>query len=433
MFLNLQEENFLTDLTSTSHPKITWQLLLGIVTFIALVVVCRYWSYMPTYFAADDYTNFMAYKNGLCSSSLLQSLGASCGGKYRPIFATVMFGLYSLFGNHTIAFNIINLLIQILNAILVFVITLNLSNGNKFISFMLAISVAASRFAFYQVTQTTGLIEGLSLTFFLVTLYCLLRADESEKSAFLWSWLALFATFLAIHTHERYIVILPWLLVSIVLLTEIRHLPRLQKTFLVLATTFIFLFNILYKKFILHIPFFIGTGGTHIGINLQNIKLQTAEAISSLFGFNYGPPYLAGINIGDIHGISGALPIILTISISLIIALAIWYTQKCKQLNEKKRYLFRWALLFFIAIIFLLGPPLFQIRLEQRWLFLPFILILLTFAWAAGILQHRYPKLLMGFAVVICLSSIMLDSIIVMSYDHDHSLYFFDQGWKSVH
>jgi dolichyl-phosphate-mannose--protein O-mannosyl transferase len=78
---------------------------------------------------------------------------------------------------------VLNLLLQGLNALLVFAISLRLSRGEWLVALAAALIAATSRFALYQVTQVTGLLEGLALIFFLATVYCVVRAYGDGHAA----------------------------------------------------------------------------------------------------------------------------------------------------------------------------------------------------------------------------------------------------------
>ena len=151
----------------------------------------RFSPWMPKVFFGDDLANLLAYKAGNFASSLSQALGSAYWYKYRPVFATIMWILYGSFGSIIWPYLLVNLLIQGLNATLVFAITRRLSRGNWLVSLAIALAVVTSRFALYQVTQVTGLVEGVALLCFLGMVYCVIRASESEGHALRWSWLAI--------------------------------------------------------------------------------------------------------------------------------------------------------------------------------------------------------------------------------------------------
>lgn len=243
---------------------------LGLVLIFLLATAAaawRFWPWMPKVFFGDDLANLLAYKGGDFASSLTQSLGAAYADKYRPVFASVMWLLFGSFNSAILPYMVVNVLLQGLSATLVFAIALRLSRGNRLVSLAIALAVTTSRFALYQVTQVTGLVEGIALTCFLGMVYCVVRASESRDSAWRWSWLAVVSAFLAIQTHERYIVVALWLFLALILLPSVRTLPRARWLVLLGASVGILVFNVAYKMGVLHLPFFVGTGGTDIHIN----------------------------------------------------------------------------------------------------------------------------------------------------------------------
>ncbi len=417
-YLFQRRMNILFKLTKLPDgQRSTIGLVVCVFALTILATTWRFWPWIPHVFAGDDLGSFIAFKDGQFASSIHQALSAAYFEKYRPVFALMMFVFSTLFGKNIVAYWIIGVLIQSINATLVCLIALRISHNKWFISCVIALAVATSRFALYQVVQITGLVEGMALIFFLLTLYFILRADESTKSAYSWSWLAVIAAFLALNTHERYIVLMPWLIGTIFLLSNIRLLSWTRKIVLISATIIALLANVLFKKIVLHVPFFVGTGGSLISIDPHSILSLATQAVFSIFGFNFGPEYLTGIQIFSLHWFPAWI-------LAAALALCWLYTFTkglyFAQHGYSKIYSiwksFRWPFLLIALIVLLLLPPVLTTHLEQRWLVEPFILILLLFVWAVDLINHRSQVLAIGLTLVIGLSSITLDSIIAQHF-----------------
>lgn len=365
------------------------QVLLAIMTLIlgAAIAYWRFLPWSPKYFFGDDLSNFLAYKNGVFASNPLQAAFAAYVDKYRPVFALVLGATFAAFGTSTTAYMALNIAIQAVIAALVSLIGLRLSNGRYIPAIAAGTATAGSRFALYQVTQVTGLVESLALTFCLVTLYCLVRAREGNSSVWRWGWLAVLAAFLAMHTHERYVVLAPWVCGALFVNPKIRALSFPRQTAIVGAAAGTAAFNIVYKIIVLGLPFFVGTGGRKLGIDLDHIREQLNDALLSMGGLNSGPAYLIGTDWESLQHVRVQLlsGIFLT-SWSLVVlvggAYRIWRdTELGSSVLIQRIY---WPALLLVLLGLLLTPPLLTIRLEQRWLFVPFIVALLLFTWASG-------------------------------------------------
>jgi hypothetical protein len=390
---------------------------IGLLLVFVLVVTAakwRFWPWMPEVFFGDDLSNLLAYKDGHFGSSAGQALSAAYAEKYRPVFAWVMWLLFSAFEERILPYLALNVLLHGLSAALVFAIAHRLSRGNWIVALAIALAAATSRFALYQVTQVTGLLEGIALTLFLGMFYCVVRASEDKESAWRWSWLAVAAAFLTMHTHERYIVVAVWLCSSLILLPSTRMLPRARWLALLGTCVAVLVFNVLYKMAVLGVPIFVGTGGTRIDISTSRVLEHVVQAVLSIFGFNEGPEYLVGARSISLHWFP-AWPLAAGFSLAWLTAVVMGVRTALSDkatASEPAWQPLLWPLLMLALGALLLGPPFLTIRLEQRWLLEPFILMLFLFAWAAGSQRHRALVPAWVLALVIGPASIAIDSII---------------------
>lgn len=424
MFTSRYKLSLLTKLVRPLSPS------LSLVFVFILAIIAATWRFspwMPEVFFGDDLSNLLAYKDGHFASSASQALSAAFVGKYRPVFAWVMWLLFSAFEERILPYLALNVLLHGLSATLVFAIAHRVSRANWIVSLVISLAAATSRFALYQVTQVTGLVEGIALTFFLGMIYCIVRASENKESAWRWSWLAVAAAFLTMHIHERYIVVAVWLCFALIFLPSIRMLPRARWLTLLGACIAALVFNVLFKMAVLQMPFFSGTGGTHINISAARILEHVMQAALSIFGFNEGPEYLVGarsisLNWFPVWPLAAALG--LAWSMAVVMGVRAVLSEKATAL-EPAWPLLRWPLLLLALGTLLLVPPILTIRLEQRWLLEPFILVLLLFAWAAGSQRHRALVPAWMLAMVIGSASIAVDSIIA---PHFEQIFFVSSG-----
>lgn len=398
-----------------------------LVAIFATIVTWRYRPWMPSVFFGDDLANYVSFLDGNFASTPFQALTDVYSQKYRPVFALAIGGLFKLFGQQISLYLAANVLIHALSALLIFAIAFKLSRGNILVSFMSATLAATSRFALYQVTQVTGLLEGMGLLIFLAMIYCLIQFVQGDESAQARSLFHLHCSIcfelLLVHTHERYIVVVPWIAILLLLTRNFNLLSTAHRKLAIFFAIIPVIITTLYKKIVLHSAFFIGTGGTPIQIDYNGAKHRLIEGILSLFGFNYGPEYLVGRSIASNPNTFGwQMALLFTVGWITILVLAgrcMWRgTQNCKvQLS----LLFPFMLC--ILIVLLLLPPVMTIRMEQRWLLQPFLILLMIAAWSAGTINSRTKQLGALVFTTLAIAAFFADSYITKSFSNIFFVY----------
>ena len=378
------------------------------------VAYWRFAPWEPKIIFADDLANLWSFYDGYFASTIQQALLQSFVEKYRPVFQLICYFLFSEFDKTLWMYLAFNLFMQGINCVLFFIIAEKLAKDKFVVPFFLTLAFSTSRLALYQVTQVTGSVESVALTFFLITLYAVLQSliTPSPKP---WQWIALLAITFAIYTHERYIVVIPWLAL-ILFFTGLAASKLAGRSILVLACIAIIGSNYLIKVSLLHIPFFVGTGGSHITVNLDMIITHIQEAFFSIFGFNTGPGYLIGAPISLNPAIPGQLllpwlmALLFSLSFLFVNTLGIFTSTKTIKNN------FCYVLAGILLTSLLLIPPIFTIRVEGRWEYTPFMLILLSLAWSYGLPKQISNKIIGIICIVASLSSILVDNAICKSF-----------------
>jgi len=398
---------------STHWLRLGWFLVL-LIAFV-LTTYSRFSNWMPGVFYGDDLSNLLAFRTGAFASSFGQALTQAFALKFRPVFEIVMGAAFSLFENNITYYLALNVVVQAVSGVLFFFIAYRLSKSNLILALATAIAVVTSRFALYQVTQITGLLMSVSWLLCLLTTFFVLKLVGSKNigsgHGLRYVIAAVIVSFLAIHTYELYIVIAPVVALAVWLSPGLRGRGILRYA-TVLAALTPAIFNVLYKVLILHIPFFVGTGGTHMGLAVGRAVAQLAHATASIGGFNIGPEYLVGQSVSRYSALDWVLAS--TVSVLWIVVLVCGLAgTKPTSRAEATTYTGRsFYPLMFIAVLWflLLVPPVMTIRVEQRWLFGPFALLLLMAAWAAGQTRRTMRKLATVCVLGLCGASIVLDS-----------------------
>src|SRR5579872_5182038 len=354
--------------------------LLTVFLFAAIATYIRFSQVLPNFFFGDDLASFWAYRDGYLDSSLYQVLFTSFAEKYRPIYSFITYLVWSLAGMNFWIYHSVNILIQGINSLLFFVIASRATKGKFLLPFLMTIAFASSRFALFQVTQVTGLVESCALIFFLTMVYAVLRFIEPGASR-KWHWIAILAIACATYTHERYMVAAVWLALLFIFLDNDKNITLKYRFFLVLSCISIVASNAIIKVVFFHIHFFVGTGGFRMFINIQTILELLREAFLSLFGFNAGPPYLTGYEIPiqyipRINHVPWIMAIVFSLSWIYVNVRSLFISNRTIRTNT-------YFLTGLISLIgFLLVPPVLTIHMEPRWDYAPFTLLLLSFAWA---------------------------------------------------
>jgi hypothetical protein len=307
-------------------------------------------------------------------------------GKFRPVHGLVINFLVEVFKKHLKYYYLFNVGIQTVNTFLLAAI-LNLFLKSPGLSFFFGLILGLSRFSFFNITQlyNGGALEGLAMGLFLVSLFFILNVlTKSELvSSKKLRGIALSILFanLSMYTHERYIVIFPFIILTVLIFPGLKTLTLKQKAALVVAASLSIILNIVIKEYVYSIPFLAGTAGTQIRFSLSSATSFLEDALLSVFQFNSGPDYLAGISYSSLPIFNKLLVIVVFSGILSIVIVYIFRVRKAYVSRDKGFYpgFFILLLLAGLFILFLI-PAVVTIRLEQRWLQASFGIFVLMIA-----------------------------------------------------
>lgn len=390
--------------------------LYATLAFAALVFLAwlRFHPWFPIFFSGDDLFYINNARAGTCATLPSEWLTAVCQDRFRPVPVAYVLTLMWHAGAQPALYMASNILIVSLSAFLVFLSGLQLSKNNIAASLAVALLAASSKFALFHATQLIGPTEGLTLLFCIAAFYACLRADSSNHRAFSWGIAAVVAAFLAGHTHERSLVVSGWIFLFFALSANIRSLSKVRFFTLLAAAAFVPLFYVGYKRLVLATDFMVGTGGTRIELDTQLVVQHALEASLSIFGFNRGPEYLMGMQVEPGWNVSFVLAMAFAVLWFGMIVMGVWLSTKNKPLFGQLRIPLMIALLAALC----LGPALLTIRLELRWLMLPFTLLMLLPLCTVGLAKGKVRLAAATMVVALSVIGFFIDSLIFRHFNN---------------
>lgn len=363
--------------------------------FPLFAIICLWYSPWQTQVIyGDDLGTFQAYRFQTELEMIRESQ------KYRPVNTWLIRFLIATLGKHVSWHFYFNAAMQAVYT-LVFIRLANLLVKNKIICIAAGSLVALSRFNFYNLTQlyNGGAMEVPALIFLTGSIIYWLKAtlnndngtNDNGTSGFRYMLLAILLANLSIYTHERYLVLLPFLLVSLV----VPHFVLLSNTQKSISGSLIILSavaNFFIKQVILHISFFVGTGHTNISFDPTRSLQYFGNAVADLFQFNSGPDYLSGLPYAHLDVFYQILPIITSAIVIFTIGSLLLKSSTHTNLDHKRKTAYIIIALLLLALLSL-GPAVATIRLEQRWLQASFALLMVVLAAGAAELVNKRPRL----------------------------------------
>lgn len=315
--------------------------------------------------------------------------------RFRFVYYLAAYIQMALIGNHINWFVPFNILLNTAIAYTVFRFGRKLSQ-NSLIGFICGILYLLSRMSYYQISQVYGLMESLALWAAMGILYCLYRyLNEAEGKAYYWAAGGLY--FGVCFIHERYMVLLPLLLLALIWKKEKR-----VRNWLVTAVLFGLVLMIRYFTIGTLSP--AGTGGTTVAdtLNLTEAIKFALSQVCYLFGVNLGEQHLSGCTWMDsprwVKVLVAAADLVL-----LFVVLA-FIVKIVSDKKERKRYLMN-SFLFILFIGACIACSSVTIRVEVRWVYVSMTASWLFLAYMLGVIVRPVSKPGQEEKTAICLSN----------------------------
>jgi hypothetical protein len=326
--------------------------------------------------------------------------------RWRPVFASLIMLLTIAFGRNYEAYFWFNVALTLALVLLVYRLVLRLSSSVA-IATAIAVTAVTSRFAYYQVTQVIGPVEALSLVFLVLLIGSLVELERSGRVVHL-GWAVLWFT-LIIHTHERYEALILFLLPFVI---TSRHLAIRARAVWCGAFMAPLALNIAVRHFVFHLPLLVGTGSsTELGFTWRTTIQHYFEGGLNIFGVNVGPEYLRGLTYPFLSGPYRVASLGL-----LVLSLVVLGAAFAVGTGARGKWLFspgpRRSIMFgTLLILVLILSVSVTIRVEPRFLYAPFLVLLLLVAYSLSLLAQRpfFRPVTFAILVVFVTTSVALD------------------------
>ena len=335
------------------------------------------------------------------------------GGKWRPVTQVILSPLLDFFGGDFWKYQLLNEVLLAFSGVLVALLVTNLTKGKFLLGLSAGSFLILARFNLYHVLQVFGLMESIAVIFTLLLLISLEKylRFRSRKNLYL----ANVFFFLAIHTHERFLFLLPLLIFCTILYTT--GVQRAKRIFLISLPLLIVTENFLMKSRVFNMKFLTGGGGAEINSTTTAVPTFTWRALLNIFGYNSGPDYLSGKNAHALGGTSVLIALIWAIPLILLILLA---CLKVFRLYGPRKSLSGISIALLLLVPLLLSASI-TFRQEYRWLFAPYIALIVIAYVAVGIItESRRTQMLLSALLI------TTGSIVGLYYSrYSESTYFF--------
>ena len=295
--------------------------------------------------------------------------------KFRPVYWAVTWIYQGIIKNNLDFIVPINIVIGAGIAIAIYFFAKGLARS-KTMAFLFAAMFLVSRFSYYDIGQYLGLMEAMAMIFAFALCVCLYKYINGQANRYF--YYACVFYFLDCFTHERFVVLFPMLIFAVIVKKGYRIINAP-----VAIITFIVANYIRFAALKSFIPE--GTGNSKVSetFKLSSFFASVKTEILYLCGINTGPTHLNGIDFKDVN---------IAVKIFIIIGIFAFIIFICKSvysiLLRSKKIEFDWIkniLLFLGFIIGSIVSSAVTIRVEMRWLYAPFLFLLLLTAYIYGV------------------------------------------------
>jgi hypothetical protein len=341
---------------------------IGALAFFFAATLYFYKDLAAKPFSLDDPTYLLNAGNSSEASFIQSIFGSTAANRFRPVSDITQYLAFKIAGENSTLWWIINCaLIAVCAFILSYAV--NKTFRPNLISLFIGISLITSRFLQYNASQVIGVMESTNNILILLIAIFVQKHSHSKESKHLLT--AIFLFMLICFSHERFQTLILAFLVYILLVTR-----KEKKKALLLIGYLVFPIALLASvKLVLDFPQLVGTGSvTELGFRWDTTFMHACFAFLQIFGINFGPGYLVGVSFEFGPTWLQVLGVLVFTCGLVICAKYLSATKSRHKAGADVSLRVFWPLLFCSALL----PGLVTIRLEQRWLMAPMIILMLV-------------------------------------------------------
>lgn len=366
--------------------------VLAVIAGLSLFFVFYEWKTESIY-----YDDLFLFEKHIAAKNFFQQINILVeSDKYRPVHGVVWNLLIDLFEKKIWYIFYFNLLVQIIN-LLMFAAVIDLFLNAPFISLLVGLTLGQSRFCIFNITQlyNGGALEGLAMFFFLGSLFYLLKGfirNTEDRQIRRDVLIAILFANLSTYTHERYILLLPFIL--LIMFFHRKTMTAMTKIIAGSLAVASVVLNIGIKKFFFGMPFFVGTGGTNISLSADSVRIFFRQALLSILQINSGEQWFIGRAYETLPGYAKVISLSLAVFSVLVLLMyagrsiiqaihrrnsgsVIDHSEGPGSGYKKTDHLPGFFGVLCVLFFLLLIPAIITIRLEPRWLQAPYCVLVL--------------------------------------------------------
>lgn len=372
----------------------------NIIADIIAVILLAAWTYFINRsirisgLYMDDLKQWFFYN----TESLSEYVFPAGSPRFRPVFGIASWIEWSVIGNRVWMIVPINLVIVLVLAIICYIFIADISES-RLIAFFSSFAIITSRFSYYDVSQFMGLLESMAMFFAIIICIELFKYMQDGKT--IRFYIALLAYILVSFTHERYIVLIPMFFYVLITLKDKSILK-----YVLTAVSFVGILAVRYYRIGTLLPE--GTGGTKVAetFTLSGFFSSAAAEFKYLVGINAGEEYLCGI---PWETVDDRIKILVFIGMGLLAVVILCFIiamLRTAKAGKSPWPALRNAVFFLGFIIGLVVASSVTIRVEMRWLYSSFVMLVFLVAYMYGYIRQgskKQPVLLMAIVIVLML------------------------------
>ncbi|GHV77339.1 hypothetical protein AGMMS49942_21600 [Spirochaetia bacterium] len=394
-------------------------------TFFIIGMFALLYFYFKPYQVAYPYEDdlFIADYAGMSAHEFLTGTFTNVTYKFRPVSGFILWVYANLFMFNMRGYFLANLFFHSIMALYIYTIASSIIK-NRWIGVMFPILYAFSSFSLYHISQAMGPFELLGLIFeisILFVIYQIMTCENDEITNK--SILCIVLYFIIMYVHERFMVLI--LPISIMFIYNRKKYKSLLLFTIFLLIPFFFLITkLLLEKFIFKLTILMGTGGYVMHFSIIQPIRHFLYSIGYLFGIHpLEFAYLDGISRENVNLLIFIVVIISTLCFILIFFNYIRLNVLSKLNKPSNKNLFYCVVIYLISIICMITSSSFTIRVEQRWIYNPYVALLFILMIMLKYFREKsaeYKGAHGKWAILMCFLLYSLGNITYSYYYHCH-------------